>query len=76
MREEYEDALKNTGAVLFVIGFTGVCIQKSIALFVIAAIVMVVGITLVATADWIVIQEDNRKQKNKCHRTAKHIDTY
>ena len=71
MREEYEDALKNIGAVLFIIGFTGVCIQKSIALFVIAAIVMTVGITLIATADWIIVQEDNRKQKNKgLHRQA------
>lgn len=72
MREEYEDALKNTGAVLFIIGFTGVCIQQSIIVFVIATILMIVGITLVATADWIVIQEDNRQQKNKGHRTAKH----
>ena len=80
MRDEHVNALQNVGAALFIIGFAGNQIfdgTTQLFWYIISVILMVTGIVLIGIAQWVVIEEDKRKeQKNKCHRTAKHTDTY
>lgn len=80
MRDEYINALQNIGASLFVLGIALNRVVEPITqlvLYIISVVLMVVGIALISVVSWVTIEEHKREeQKNKCHRTAKHIDTY
>lgn len=77
MKEKCINAVQNIGAVLFIIGLFCLCMSVNVFTAVVCFAVCLAGVVLIAIAELMINKlEQREKQKNKCHRTAKHIDTY
>lgn len=76
-KEEYIAAMQNIGSVMFFIGVFCCCMAVDVLTAIVCFMVSAIGFLLIVIAERMMDKlEQKEKQKNKCHRTAKHIDTY